>query len=181
VFRRSYFFRRLGQAVLVFSWSFSQLPFLELPTRPRRSWLLIPACETLHFPGELDGFRLSILHLFKFCHRSQFTPFGSAVGPKMKDVLPFGACLPLTLILILTHLNRIVYLYISIVGVHLILASPLSRLSMRVQLCVNILSLKWILLTIYSAFAPLRGCAVMKPSAISVRITPLSTDIFPSS
>ena len=107
----------------------------------------------------------------RYAASSQFTPFGSAVCAKMKDELPVGACSPLPLILILTHLNRILRLCLSIVGVHLILAFPLSHLPTRVQLCVNILALKWILFTIYSAFAPLRGCEVRKLSAVSVRVT----------
>ena len=104
-------------------------------------------CATLR---DLDIFQAPIPCLSTLCATSsQLTPFVSAVGARMKNELPLGACLPLPpiIIMMLMHLNRFLRHCLSIVDGHLILASP-SYHPTRVQLWVNVLSLKWTLLTI---------------------------------
>jgi hypothetical protein len=102
---------------------------------------------------------------------SQFTPFG---GARMKDVLPFGVCLPSNTNTYASEshssplpFHRRCALDSGVPP----LASPNASATLREY------SLKWIPLTIYSTFAPLRGCKVRKLSAVSVRVTPSSTDI----
>ena len=112
-------------------------------------------------------------HLFCLCSSFptlcttsfQFIPFGSAEDSRMKNKWPFGACLPLPPIIILMHLIRFLRLCLSIVDVHLILASP----SQITQLKFNYV----------------RECTIIEMDTahdlVCVPVNPLSTDNLSSS